>query len=130
MAPPNLNSGLDGRSGHVYTAATLSPRKFPGCPLYRRLGRSHGHSGRCAEEREISCPCRESSHDSSVSHPAARPCYAGETANQWKTAHCLNLRLVRDVIVCFTRVYRLCLKTLLCDVWERTCYLLFSCLLP
>lgn len=46
-----------------------------------------------------------------------------------ETAPCLNLRLVRDVIVRFRCVYRLCLKTVLCDVWERACYLLFSCLL-
>jgi len=120
--------GLVGVSGHIYTAASLSPGKVPGCPLYRWLGRPHGRPGRCAEEREISCPCREPNHDSSVSHPAARPCYAGETANQWKTALCLNLRLVRDVIR-FRRVYCLCLKPVLCDVWEWACYLMFSCLL-
>lgn len=120
---------LMGVNGHIYTVATIAPGKFPGCQLYRRLGRSHGRSGRCAEERDISCPCRESNHDFSVSHPAARPCYAGETTNHWKTALCLNLRLVRDVIVRFRRVYRLCLKTVPFDVWERACYLLFSCLL-
>ena len=121
--------GLMDVSGHIYTAATLSPGKFPGCPLYRRLGRPHGRSGRCAEDRRISCPCRESNNDSSVSYPAVRLFYAGETANQWKTALSLNLLLVREVIVRFRRMYRLCLKTVLCDVWERACYHLFSCLL-
>jgi hypothetical protein len=87
-----------------------------------------GRSGRFVEEREISCSYRESNHDFSVSHPAARPCYAGETANQWKNARCLNLRWVRHVIFRFRRVCRLCLKTVLSDVWERACYLLFSCL--
>jgi hypothetical protein len=89
---------------------------------------SHGRSGHFVEETEISCPYRESNHDFSVSHPAARPCYAGEPANQWKNARCLNLRLVRDVVFSFRRVYRVRLKTVLCDVWERACYLLFSCL--
>jgi hypothetical protein len=62
-----------GVSGHIYTAATLSPEKFPGCPLYRRLSRPHGRSGRCAEDREISCPCRESNNESSDPIPLFGP---------------------------------------------------------
>jgi hypothetical protein len=105
--------GLMGVSSHIYTAATSSPGKFPGCPFCRRLGRPHGRSGRCAEERKSLARDGNRTAIPRLPGPAMLV-----TANQCKTALCLNLRLVRDVIVRFRRVYLLCLKTVLCDVWE------------